>query len=338
METTDQRIRANLRWLRHHDPLRQAADALLRGQELPAYTVEYAFEAVSNLRPFANRRREVALWLLQRLLINEEDAGRWAGRLSALVEREVARNRTRGRSTRWFLRTIGVIATLIFIPAVAAFVASPEIRELMAGHAPRVLFGLTLATAIVGILSWPLSYPFSAIWDGMRCTRARKAVEALGLLGLPETIGVLAGAISASTLRGEAAEGLRKVAPALTPEHYGIFDRRVAVRLCRALAVADKAGDEGTMIAIVQALGKIGDGQALPVVERLMLHGSERLKQEAGTILPTLRRRAEEAKAAATLLRPSDDGAGQEVLLRAAGGAGSAEQEQLLRAHVGTDT
>jgi hypothetical protein len=336
MQTTD-RIQTQLPWLRIHDPLRKAAQALLRGEEPPPDAVEYAFEALADLRPFRNRRRDVALWLLQRLPINPEDAGRWAGRLSALVEREVVRNRTRGRSARWFLRTTGVIAAFLFIPVALTFLFSYQVQELMIGRAVRVGIGLTLAAVIISLLSWPLSYPLSATLDGMRCRRTRKAVEALGLLAVPETVGVLARGVAHSAVKREASDSLRTAAAALTPQHYGVFETEVVVRLCRALTIADKSGDEETTIAILNALGKIGDGQALPLVERFTSHGSQRVAPEAQAAVPTLRRRAEEARAAATLLRPSASGAAEEVLLRAAAGAGSAEQEQLLRAHVETD-
>ena len=89
-------------------------------------------------------------------------------------------------------------------------------------------------------------------------------------------------------------------------------------------------------LAILQALGKIGDHRAVKLVERLVKKGrTPAIREEAARILPILQQRQQQGNAPSTLLRASESG--KEVLLRASEPGMEARSEELLRANIGEE-
>jgi hypothetical protein len=155
------------------------------------------------------------------------------------------------------------------------------------------------------------------------------AADALSRLCVPETCGVLAGALydPRPAIRRAAAVGFRATLPRLTPEHYGALDTLAVPNLCRVL----QHPDTSLALAALTALEKVGDGRALPFVARAAQRGrSPEARALAARVLPLLQERLRQEQDRRILLRgasaPPTDAA---WLLRAADR--SEPPEQLLR-------
>ncbi len=157
------------------------------------------------------------------------------------------------------------------------------------------------------------------------------AAGALGRLGLRESAGALAAACCErhSAVRASAAVALRKVLPSFRAEHYGQLRAEVVPNLCRL--VDDR--NEALALAVLDALGKVGDSRALPAVTRAAREGlTQQTRDAANRILPALIERERSETASGVLLRQArDPGTQAGELLRSAQSAPEACAETLLR-------
>ena len=94
------------------------------------------------------------------------------------------------------------------------------------------------------------------------------------------------------------------------------------------------------VLAILKALEQIGDGGALPYVEKLAEGNGQYLAAKDGRVwnaakacLPFLRERAAQESVSKTLLRPSAEAASPDTLLRPVTGRTETPPQQLLRAN-----
>lgn len=114
--------------------------------------------------------------------------------------------------------------------------------------------------------------------------------------------------------RDAARRCLLRLLPELTSNDAYRLDARHRRRLYRVLS----SEDDLLILAILEALPRIGDSGALTPVENLKrYHRSKKIRRAAAACLPLLQARIEELRISGTLLRPSSElEASPEMLLR----------------------
>jgi HEAT repeat protein len=132
----------------------------------------------------------------------------------------------------------------------------------------------------------------------------------------------------------EAERALIRLLPRLRATDSGLLNEEQRRILCRALV---RRRNPHLAVAILRAFEQVGGEDVLAAVERVAngdgrMAGEQRVREAAQACLPAVRQRAENARAARTLLRPAaapDNPA--DILLRPAQGAGEADPDLLLR-------
>jgi len=147
-------------------------------------------------------------------------------------------------------------------------------------------------------------------------------------------IGPLAEALTYpnGNLHGLVCPILTRLLPRLTAADSGLLNAFQRAALYKELAADSVVTNMDLAIAIIHALEHIADEKAVTAVERIAvnLRLYPRLRQTAIDCLPAIRRRAELARAASTLLRPAEAPA-DDRLLRPASGPGNTDEALLLR-------
>src|SRR5579884_585734 len=232
--------------------------------------------------------------------------------------------------------SLRALFTTISLAAVPALLIGFDIAGKRGHPSPALTLSIALILAltpifypIVFLLTIPLAYALQAA----RTNRVRAlAALSLGRLRDPQSLGTLAGAAAegSGTVRKHAISALRHLLPLLSCEHYGRIGSQAVPHLCRLLSHPR----ERFVLEILDALGKVGDGRAVPAVEWIAEQGETVWLQEAAQrILPVLRQRLQQESAPRTLLRAAclPDPA-PESLLRPVTGVSEAENRLLLRA------
>ena len=169
-----------------------------------------------------------------------------------------------------------------------------------------------VAGSILGAILSPLFLPLWLAVDNSRSDRVRAAAAtALGRLRQPETVGALAlGNVEGNArIRRASAHALMLVLPTLTPEYYGQLEADAVPNMIRALeqqeAEEDPFPEERMLdLALMEALGKVGDGRAVRIVQILAEEGMTSEIREAAThLLPTLLERQRQEQNQKMLLR-----------------------------------
>jgi hypothetical protein len=339
-------MRALLRRLQRNRALQEAVRACLAPESLPTKAFHCLLAALEQ--PLDNRWRErtVAAWALGRANLSPEQATAAANALRDVVEYRLAPESwlARKRVGRAFLRLLPVLIPLFLLAMHGLGIGLDSGLWQWIIMFIMILIGVPSLQTPILLLMVP-----SIRFDERRSNRARAAaLMTLERLCLPETIGTPAWAIfdKDRQVRKAAESALNAILPTLTPEHYGRLDAEAIPNLCRiidkeAQVFRDTAGEE-LVYRTLEALGKVGDGSAVPYVQRLAQTGrTTRIQELATRILPTLeeRQRQEQARemllrgasmpvaAGETLLRPVVDTFEQEsgeTLLRATYGEGDA--------------
>jgi len=214
----------------------------------------------------------------------------------------------------------------------------------IAAFSELLLFPVMLLVGAISSVFWaipiyPVVLPFYVAADMRRQNRIRAAAAtALGRIGQPEGVSFVAQALcdKSPLVRKAAQEALPLLLPRLTSDHYGLLASDLTPNLCRALRQEarkrEPASEEWTM-ALLQALEKVGDGQAVEPVQALTnAQYPERIRQEAERILPVLQARRRQESDPKILLRGAATPASEpEELLRAAVNSTEEKPEQLLR-------
>jgi hypothetical protein len=191
--------------------------------------------------------------------------------------------------------------------------------------------------------------------DTHRRRKARKAVDALRTVADIKSVGPLTDALRMNDLpaRRDAQDMLIELLPRLQPEDSGLLNAAQRANLCSVLnvpvesalyknmAAVFKPADHREVeirVAILHALTRIGDEQALPIMAHLAetqarTDGERRIQETARICLPLLHERVEQLRDPHTLLRASSaEFTNPEVLLRPATQSGETSTDQLLRA------
>lgn len=320
-------IQRLLRRLPRRHPLRPCILALLEEMPLPVEIPELLHAAP---RSSGSRweERALAAWAL----------GLMPARCSAYTEKlcEILENRQQTLSERLAPSSLRALFATLSLAAVPALLIGSDIAGKQGHPSPALILSIALILAltptlypIVFLLTVPLSYALQV----MRTNRVRAlAALSLGRLCDPQSLGVLAGAAAegGGMVRRNAISALRRLLPLLSPEHYGRIGPLAVPNLCRLLSHPR----ERFVLEILAALGKVGDGRAVPAVEWIAEQGETVWLQEAAQrILPLLRQRLQQESAPRTLLRATclPDPA-PESLLRPATGTQDAKIRLLLRA------
>ena len=119
----------------------------------------------------------------------------------------------------------------------------------------------------------------------------------------------------------------------LLPQFEAADAYKIEARYRRRLHRVLGSEDEPLILAVLQALPRIGDSSSLTPVQHLIRHApSKRIQRAATACLPLLQLRIEELRVSATLLRPSSEAeTAPETLLRPVGFDTEDDGRELLR-------
>jgi len=201
------------------------------------------------------------------------------------------------------------------------------------------LLTITMGSGVLALLFYPfVSYAYAAVAVSRQNRIRAAAATALGRIGQPESVGVMARAWfdMRPTVRKAAHEALPTLLLSLTPDHYGHLTSDLTPNLCRALrqeARKEEPTSEAHALALLQALERVGDGRAVEPVQALTNPPyPERIQREAEKALLILEARRQQENDSKSLLRGAatpETKSGE--LLRAAVNFAEEKPEQLLR-------
>jgi hypothetical protein len=304
--------------LRASNPIRQLALKHLCQLPLPEDATEQLLKAIVRPSGFRRREQELAITLLGHLSLAKRDQDQfWPA-----LRRFITAKHWEEDSLRLNLLRISVMG---FLPTLFIYLCGTGLE-----HFSGFLF-CWLAFSLAGL--FPLMM-ISPLLDLVPLNRLRvAAIRAAGKLQRSEMIGPVTtalGSIHFHEVRAAAIEALPRLLSTLTPEHYGYFSLSAVPPLCRALSDTD----DTVVLMVLEALEKIGDGQAVVPVERLVTRGrTSALRAAAARILPILQARQQNENAPHILLRaataPFET---PDSLLRPALNAPTTEPQELLRA------
>lgn len=140
--------------------------------------------------------------------------------------------------------------------------------------------------------------------------------------------------VSSPRTRGAIEEALIELLPQMRAADAALLNDEQRAQLYAILRDTNRRRVP-LQLAILEALGRIGDAHAVPVVERLSetpLRRQRALREAAQRCLPQLRERVLQLQQSSTLLRPSANRAKEkEVLLRTSDSTLPTPAEQLVR-------
>ncbi len=325
-DTTD--IVLWVRSLRHDSPIRALALEALAGK--PPSTKQPLLDMLAD--PVPNRWREcaVAAWVLGHFPSLEAEEQRFETQRLCQVLGNQGKPLGK-RSWQHLVRSLpvsgggGLLITLMFLVYGVRYHIPME-------HGFRFILAGILGVLVYTILCSPFLLPLSIAYDRKRSNRVRSAAAiALGKIRSPESLGVLArsAADRSRPVRMAAQAALRQVLPMVTRAHYGQLGSETVSCLCKVL----QDTDEPLVLAVMDALRLIGDGNAISTVSRLTAHGrTENVRQAATLLLPILQERREEENASKMLLRASQASQySPALLLRPTSGPSETDERELLR-------
>jgi HEAT repeat protein len=304
----------------------------------PEYNISMMLEAVGDLSDRNWRERTVAAWALGLTAPQAFRQYEAAQALCTVLDRRTTRSaqRVTARTGRAILRTL-----LFFSPFVLLGLIAGAMNGWSGGWLALLFFmvfgmGFQLMFAI----------PAASYAHDEDCTsRGREmAALALGRLRVPESVTSLAVACLDTRLRIKQAaiRAIEQVLPLLTEEHYGRLHAETTPSLCALLSETRHPQSQRRMrpdtLMVLEALGRMGDGRAVPYVEGLAQRDySPVVRQTAERVLPILRERRRQEEASQILLRASSREGGMDTLLRAAQYSAPTASDQLLRPTSGED-
>ena len=330
------RLKDLLRSLRRDETTQKVTQALTEGGTPPPETVECLIDALRDASLRHEKRRTLAAWSLGRMPLTPEQRAEVIAALHDLITKRSSPPRIKK-----------ALRKALLLPLIPAALCSGLILALLLSFVERVglslwplLGGLSLTTFFFWLAFTACLGPFLYDSSSEQHRRTLAAAAAtLGRLDAMEEISVLAQTVMHNNpqIRLAAAEALKSTLPLLTEEHYGALNSETVPALCRILGikglVARNYNDEEFNLLLLEALGKIGDGRAVPFVQRAAaMAWTAPLRQAATAILPTLEARREKENEYGMLLRgaamPLDP---PDTLLRPAFETPDTAPEQLLR-------
>lgn len=337
-------IRKLIKRIGRRHPVRRAAEAFLSGETVYPLTRELLLQSLQTPRPYHWRRQTVAAWMLGYPQNKSEDAEEVEKRLIKMVDiwrlRNVSYRLLRAAGWSGLLCAIYIVTTIFSM-----------------GHdmPSFLLFSMVLAAVFLSAFFALLLMPVLALVENSKMTRIRvTAVASLGRLHSVEGLPALARAClegpesnsfrmrrTPHKMRSMALQAMEQVLPCVTEYDYARLASGIP-NLCKVLDnLAMKSHlepqlSERVALLILSALGKVGDGRATVIVERVAQTATEEtVRRAAWSVLPLLQDRRRQENAANTLLRgASPNMAGQETLLRAVAPADQTDPAQLLRPNI----
>lgn len=306
--------------------------AFLTGQYTKA-EFDSALASLESTLPGSAPRVKVSAWLLGVASLKPEDRNAAAHSLRILLRDPPVYNPSgaRGRMEAAISTPLGVA---ILIASVAVNVGSMLSWGSFYGNCLSVSFHVILLSLILIRM------------QALRRSEAREsgemryiAAHALGRLGMVEAVGDLSSVSleKTSKLPEMALISLRVLLPLITPEHYGQLGPELANNLCQILTrpseIPNVSWKAEFIIKTIDAIGKVGDGRAIPFVQQAAGRWTyEPVLRASSRALAALEERQRTETERATLLR----GAEQPVisnteLLRASIAQTESKPEQLLR-------
>jgi hypothetical protein len=295
-----------LRRLRRGRFLRQFPGSLNEYALLSEDATCYLIDRLHNVRVDGWKECVTAVWALGRLTSDDPARREVAELLYWLVGRQsdnmacIDRKRLAKRwRAIWRILFVGI---LVWGLVAWSFISRVEIVAIAAVNC-------LLLSVPVTILSFIGGFPL----DAVRMSRIRAmAILTLGRWREPCHMDILLReyAQKSGRVRSAAEVALAEVLPLLTTEERLERPSDFVPNLCRVLhrkerQLLDYTVREETLEGVLlEALGKVGDGRALPLVERIATRGrTPRLRELAQSILPVLYARSREANEPKQLLR-----------------------------------
>lgn len=356
-----QRARRALGLLKKRNPVRQVAEAILQGEPLQEGQFAALLHCLKSASANRWNERLLASWLLGRLPLADYQAREAIIALGDAVEKSHKRDRFRAwgrfcwRSGAYFLLGALIVTSMDWIIRNLAPFLEPLWDGLGAGlrwvFEPYTKIWDKIMTTLVGngtqipplmqpilfismciLVPAPVSLPISAALDRKRQNRVRsEAALSLTQLGGVEALPYLLATIGSARgeLYQELLDGVATLLPRLTSEDYGRLRSDVVPNLCYLLQ--NYTGD--FLLAILEALGKVGDGRAISAVTRLSedAESPAHIRDAANRILPLLLERRERENDSQNLLRASKEPVSERELLRPAQPVEETQPETLLR-------
>lgn len=326
------------------------------GQTSPPLTDAKCAVLLNKLRdpnPAAWRERTLCAWLLGHSALNAEQTAQAAQTLADVVRKPYATQQRICANLRHIARRTAPFAVFYALLAVAQTLnaytqwhqygyAHPHLTAFWQLSSFLVLGFLAGSVLLTGVLTG-LMFPFLTALNAQRGNQARAiAALSLGRLRAVEGIEELARAAldRRPQVRRASEHALQMCLPSLTPAHYGQTRTETTALLCGLLnhkkerLFANHHSTERLVLAILDALGKVGSGDAAPHVAHVAQDGwTDAVRERACAILPILEERRRQASDPHQLLRaaalPPDRG---DQLMRPASDSAADTPEQLLRA------
>ena len=334
-------IRRLLKRIGRSHPVRRMADAFLNGETTYPLSTQRLLQSLKTPRPYHWRRQTVAAWML--------GYRQNAGGDSEAVEKHLIK-----MVDMWGIRNVGyrLLRAVGWSGALFILFLIISIHSVDRNNTGLIIFFLILGyTFLTGMVAMCL-LPILAVVESGKMTNIRVAAAAsLGRLRSVEALPALARAClhgpknrafaharSLRNMRGAALTAMEEILPDVTEYDYARLASAIP-NLCKVLDMLattsrfEARQSESVALLILSALGKIGDGRAVDIVERVSVQAaSASARTAANDILPLLQDRKRQTNAANTLLRgAAPNMAGQETLLRATVATAPTDPTQLLR-------
>ncbi len=340
-EIIDQKVNRLIRQIGRRSPLYSLACEALESKLPYSRKIELLLTFLSSPSDVLWKERVVGAWILGRIELNEDqdfESLQMVYALSdALANIQESGKRAIKRGIQYYLSILpvtGIIAILNVLDEVHRGTGNVPLWWVIAFG---VGWGLW-STVILTLFLSPFLFPVSLALDIQHVNQVRaECARSLGILRRPESISglVKATSVSSKQIRAASFDALRKVMPCPEDSHCGQLDFDITGNLCRLLGHSD----EQFVVQVLEALGKVGNGSAIPNVERLAEKSqSPHIQEAARYILPIFAARQQQEQAPKFLLRPSDRAADmqKDVLLRPTS-VSDVQKEVLLRSTSETD-
>ncbi len=334
-------IRRLLKRIGRRHPVRRVAETFLEGETVYPLTTKRLLQSLKTPRPYHWRRQTVAAWMLGYPQDTSEDAEAVEKHLIKMVDiwgiQNVAYRLLRAVGWSWLLFALFVITSMFSV-----------------GHATSrfVIFFMLLGIALLsGLFAMCVLPVLTVVESGMMTNIRVAAAASLGRLHSVEALPALARAClhgpksrafararSLRNMRGAALTAMEEILPCVTEYDYARLAAGIP-NLCKVLDILattsrfEAQQSESVALRILSTLGKVGDGRAAEIVERVSLQATvHSVRTAANDVLPLLQDRKRQASAANTLLRgAAPNMEGQETLLRATTPAHQTDPTELLR-------
>lgn len=304
-----------LRRLRRGRFLRQFPDSLAEYAPLTEDAACYLIDKLHTVRVDRWQEGVAAVWTLGRLTADDPARTEAAELLTWLIG---PRSESLARVDRQRLvkrigatqRNMVVGVTLAWSGAELYFGGSASARQ----PSPiEIIFTLAVGALLLAVPVAVLSFVPGFPLDVQRMSRIRSmAILTLARWRDPQHLALILRQYveKRGRIRSAAEAALTEVLPLLNVGEHGECAADFVPNLCRALERKERqvlgytARDETLEERLVEALGKVGDGRALPIIERIARRGrTRRLQELAQDVLPLVQARSRQTNDLKQLLR-----------------------------------